>query len=169
MSSLTVQQVDTIIEVADTLPEKCMVSLAFSSGLRLSELARIKIPDIDFETMTIRVVVKGNREARAVFDERTKELIKELIKELTGNRTGGSLFELKPRGIQDTMTRLSNESGIEFSCHSFRRAFASHLRRQGLDISHIMVLGNWQDLSMPLRYSESVRFEESVKLYRELG
>jgi site-specific recombinase XerC len=79
LSSPTSEEVDRIISTAKCLRDKCLVSLAFSSGLRLSELSRIQISDIDFDTMTIRVLVKGNREAKSVFDERTKHLLKEHI------------------------------------------------------------------------------------------
>ncbi|MFC2044324.1 tyrosine-type recombinase/integrase [Chloroflexota bacterium] len=52
--------------------------------------------------------------------------------------------------------------------HTFRRTFASNLHRRGLDIEHIMRLGGWESLDMVLRYTRSVRFEESLKLYREI-
>ena len=35
-------------------------------------------------------------------------------------------------------------------------------------IEHIMRLGGWESLDMVLRYTRSVKFEESLKLYREL-
>jgi site-specific recombinase XerC len=50
----------------------------------LSGLSRIQISDIDFDTMTIRVVVKGNREAKPVFHDRTKHLLKEHIDRASG-------------------------------------------------------------------------------------
>ncbi|MFO8010304.1 MAG: tyrosine-type recombinase/integrase [Dehalococcoidia bacterium] len=165
LSAPSERQVEEIIEAAETITEKCLVSLAFSSGLRLSELARVDVRDVDMDSMTVRVVVKGNRETRAVFDERTAEYLNAQI----NGRVHGSVFGLKPRGIQDLMSRLSAKTGIQFSCHSFRRAFASNLRRKGLDISHIMVLGNWSGLEMVMKYSESVGFEESMRLYREVS
>ena len=44
--------------------------------------------------------------------------------------------------------------------------FASDLHRARLDIEHIMRLGGWESLDMVLRYTRSVRFEESLRLYR---
>jgi hypothetical protein len=35
-----------------------------------------------------------------------------------------------------------------------------------LDVEHIMRLGGWESLDMGLRYTRSVRFEESLRLYR---
>jgi len=42
------------------------------------------------------------------------------------------------------------------------------LHRAGMDIEHIMRLGGWESLDMMVRYTKSVKFEESLKLYREL-
>jgi len=44
--------------------------------------------------------------------------------------------------------------------------FASNMHRAGLDIEHIMRLGGWESLDMVLSYTRSVRFEESLRLYR---
>ena len=52
--------------------------------------------------------------------------------------------------------------------HTFRRTFASNLYRAGLDVEYIMRLGGWESLDMMLRYTRSVKFEESLRLYREM-
>lgn len=55
-------------------------------------------------------------------------------------------------------------------CHplAFRRTFVSNLHRTGLDVEHIMRLGGWESLDIVLRYTKSVKFEESLRLYREM-
>jgi hypothetical protein len=42
------------------------------------------------------------------------------------------------------------------------------LHRAGLGVEHIMRLGGWESLDVVVRYTRSVKFEESLKLYREL-
>jgi site-specific recombinase XerD len=54
----------------------------------------------------------------------------------------------------------------EHNAHTFRRTFASNLHRKGVDVEHIMRLGGWETLDMVLRYTRSVKFEESLRLYR---
>lgn len=46
--------------------------------------------------------------------------------------------------------------------------FASNLHPAGLDMEHIMKLGGWESLDMILRYTRSVKFEESLRLHRGL-
>ena len=64
--------------------------------------------------------------------------------------------------------RLEKRTDLRCNPHTFRRTFASNLHRAGLDIEHIMRLGGWESLDMVLRYTRSVKFEESLRLYNEL-
>jgi len=78
LPSVTSGQLDTLLDATDSLREKAMVSLLFDNGLRLSELASIQSKDIDWSNNTLRVVVKGNREAKAAFTSNTAILIKDI-------------------------------------------------------------------------------------------
>lgn len=62
--------------------------------------------------------------------------------------------------------RLQAKTGLPCNLHTFRRTFASNLHRARLDVEHIMRLGGWESLDMVVRYTRSVRFEESLRLYR---
>jgi site-specific recombinase XerD len=50
--------------------------------------------------------------------------------------------------------------------YPFRRTFASNLHRKGVDVKHIMRLGGWETLDMVIRYTKSVKFEDSLKVYQ---
>ncbi len=63
------------------------------------------------------------------------------------------------------LRRLGQASGVQCNAHTFRRGFASELRRKGVDTLDIMKLGHWKSISMVQRYSESVGFEDSQKRY----
>ena len=55
--------------------------------------------------------------------------------------------------------------GLLCNAHTFRRTFASNLHRKGVDVEHIMRLGGWETLDMVVRYTRSVKFEDSLKVY----
>ena len=61
LPTVTLEQLDVLLDAAANPRDKAIVSLLFDSGLRLSEVANIKVADIDWDSSTIRVVVKGNR------------------------------------------------------------------------------------------------------------
>jgi len=64
------------------------------------------------------------------------------------------------------LTNLKQRTGLPCNPHSFRRGFACNLHREGLSTLDIMHLGGWQDLSMVLRYTRSITFDDCLKHYR---
>jgi len=133
--------------------------------MRLNELANINASDINWDSYTVTIWGKGNKQREVAFTERSARLLKELISQ---NGTGENIWHMKPRGIQNMLLELAKRTGLPCNPHTFRRTFASNLHRAGLDIEHIMRLGGWESLEMVLRYTRSVKFEDSLKLYRGL-
>ena len=58
------------------------------------------------------------------------------------------------------------ETGLPCNAHTFRRTFASLLRKAGVDSLTIKDLGRWESLAMVQRYTRSATFEDSLKHYR---
>jgi len=79
LSAVTEEELEILLDSAETLREKCIVSLLFDSGLRLSELCSLRVKDLDLDNLTLRVIVKGNREAKAAFGRRTADLLRTYI------------------------------------------------------------------------------------------
>jgi len=166
LPSHTPEQVEYLIEQAETLRDKRIVSLFADSGMRLSELTNIKPSHIDWENRLITVWGKGGKQRKAPFTERTSKLLREQV---TNNHMGENIWGLNTWGIISVLRRLEKKTGLPCNPHTFRRTFASNLHRAGLDVEHIMRLGGWESLDMVLRYTKSVKFEESLKLYKEIS
>ena len=166
LPSITAQQLDILIEAAGNLRDRCIIGLLFDSGLRLSEICSIKHDDIDWDSNILRVVVKGNREAKAAFTLSTATLLKRYL--ASNGHNQGILFGMKPRGIQDMLARLSHKVGFPCNAHSFRRGFACHLHKKGLSTLSIMNLGRWSSLDMVIRYTRSITFDDCLEQYRQV-
>jgi site-specific recombinase XerD len=162
LPSLTPEQVDYVIEQAKCVRDKCIVSLFADSGLRLSELANINTHNIDWQNRLIKVRCKGNKEGLAVFGQRTETLLKQWLAQYNAD---GHLWDVNSNGINTILRRLMHETGLPCNAHTFRRTFASILAKRGVDSLHIMRLGRWESMSMVERYTRSVKFEDSLKLY----
>jgi len=163
MPSITAEQVQYLIDTVDNLRDKAIISLLADSGMRLNELANIQAGDIDWDSYTITIIGKGNKQRKAPFTERTAKLLKQWLPD---NGTGANIWHLKPRGIQTILQSLELQTGIKCNAHSFRRGFACNLHRKGLSTLDIMHLGGWEDLSMVLRYTRSITFEDCLEHYR---
>lgn len=118
---------------------------------------------IDWDSNILRVTVKGNREAKAAFTSKTAGYLREHIA-MNGH---DSLFGMKPRGIQDMLTRLSQKVSFPCNAHSFRRGFACHPHKRGLSTLSIMNLGRWTSLDMVTRYTRSITFDDCLESYKE--
>jgi integrase len=64
------------------------------------------------------------------------------------------------------LLELVKETGIPCNPHSFRRGFACNLPGKGLSTLDIMHLGGWEDLSMVLRYTRSITFDDCLEHYK---
>ena len=166
LPSLTEEQVRYLIHTSDNVRDKCIVSLLADSGMRLNEISHIKQSNIDWDSYTITIWGKGNKQRKAPFTQRSAVLLKQLLECSYAN---GNIWGLDYSGIQTILKRLEKKTGLKCNAHTFRRAFASNLHRKGLDVEHIMRLGGWEDLEMVLRYTRSVKFEDSLKLYQAIS
>jgi site-specific recombinase XerD len=164
MPALTVEQVEYLIDQCESIRDKAIISLFADSGLRLTELANIKVSGIDWDRRLIRVRCKGNKEGLAVFGEGTKKLLREWVSHYHDDR----LWDVNALGIATFLQRLKAKTGLPCNPHTFRRTFASILAKKGVDSLHIMRLGRWESIQMVERYTRSVRFEDSLKLYRPI-
>lgn len=164
LPSLTAEQANTLIQTAHDLRDKCIISLLGDSRVRLSELCSIHTEDIDWETNTVTIVGKGDKQRRAPFTERTAELLQTYLR--TNGHLDDNVWGINQYGVQKMLKTLSLHTGIKCNPHAFRRGFACNLHRKGLSTLDIMHLGGWSDLSMVLRYTQSITFEDCLKHYK---
>jgi integrase/recombinase XerC len=164
---LTSEQVEYLVQQAENVRDKAIISLFTESGLRLSELASIRFQDIDWERRLIKVKCKGNKEALAPFGKRAEHYLKQYLTERI-QPCDGRLWDLSAWGIAEMLKRLRRKTGLPCNPHTFRRTFATILAMKGIDSIHIMRLGRWESISMVERYTRAIQFEDSLKLYNAM-
>jgi integrase len=166
LPSLTSEQVEYLINYVDNIRDKAIISLFADSGMRLTELSTINTDDVDWDNYTILIWGKGKKQRRAPFTERSAVLIKQHIAQ---NGTGENIWHMKPRGIQNMLLELAKKTELPCNPHTFRRTFACNLHRKGLSTLDIMHLGGWSDLSMVLRYTQSITFDDCLEHYKKVN
>jgi integrase len=164
LPSLSKEEVQVVIENAESARDRAIVSLFAESGLRLTELANIRLRDIDWSNRTIRVIGKGNKEALAPFGEQSEGYLKAWLAEYHSN--GDSMWGVNRWQIVVIMRNLKAKTGLPCNPHTFRRTFACLLRKAGVDTMTIKDLGRWESLEMVQRYTRSVTFEDALKFYK---
>jgi site-specific recombinase XerD len=140
-------EVKKIIDVTKNLKHKAILTLAYSSGLRVSEVVKLKFTDLDFENSTIFIRnSKGKKDRITIFSKKAQMLISDYIKEY---RPTYWLFEgwssskhLSIRSAQKIFEKAKNLASInkDVSIHALRHSFATHLLENGVDIKYIQEL-----------------------------
>ena len=144
---LSKEQVNKIFSVTNNLKYLCLFKLIYSSGLRVSEAASLKVRDVESDKMRIRVEQGKNRKDRyTILSEKALLTLRDYWKIF---RPKEYLFSgIKPnthittRPIQEQFRNSRMKAGIkEFATlHSLRHSFATHLLEAGYDILTIKQL-----------------------------
>jgi len=157
---LSKTEVIKILGAVKNLKHRLLLTLAYSSGLRVSEVIALKREHIDTSRKLIYVKnAKGRKDRYTILSEKTINLINEYYKNYD---TGIWLFpgqvKTKPltiRSAQNIFYHAAEEAGItkDVSIHSLRHAFATHLLENGTDIRYIQALLGHTNLHTTERYA----------------
>jgi len=163
--TMTPEKVHRLLEAASCIRDRAAISLLADSGARRSEIVAIKTNNVDLEKNCIKVMGKGNKEGYLIFGEATKAHI---LRHLEENSPTDTLFDLDTEGLKTVLRRLHVRTGIKCNAHSFRRGFATELRRKGLSELDIAELGRWSSTEMVQRYSRAYTFQDAATRYKAI-
>lgn len=143
---LSRHEIEQILNEINNSKHKMMISLAYASGLRVSEVINLKIKDIDISELTIHLKgAKGNKDRITIFPEKLANDIEKLTDKKSGNdylfesERGGKLTERTAQKIFETALRKSNIQK-DATFHSLRHSFATHLLENGVDVRFVQEL-----------------------------
>jgi integrase/recombinase XerD len=166
-SVLSKEEVKKLIESSDTSKSKLMLSLLYSSGLRVSEIVNLKPQDINLDEKTGFVRQgKGKKDRAFIVPEK---LIAELKEFLNRHPNYQYLFSkekpLTPRNLQKIVKNSAKKAGLQkkITPHTLRHSFATHLLEAGTDIRYIQVLLGHSNLNTTEIYTH-VSTEELKKI-----
>ncbi|MBU0761324.1 MAG: tyrosine-type recombinase/integrase [Nanoarchaeota archaeon] len=141
---LTKDEVRKLIDSTDTVKSRLIVSLLYSTGLRVSELVNLKVSDLNFDEKTGWVRQgKGSKDRLFVV---SGSLVGELKEYLETRKENEFIFSkakaLTTRNIQKIVRGCKERAGInkKTTPHTLRHSFATHLLEQGTDIRTIQAM-----------------------------
>lgn len=157
---LSRKEIEKIIKEIKNPKHKLLISISYSSGLRVSETISLRVRDINIQELTIHIKnSKGNKDRITILSQ---NLITELQKLMIFKTADNYLFESERGGILTTRTAqkiFSNalkRSGITkpATFHSLRHSFATHLLENGTDIRYVQELLGHQNIRTTQRYTQ---------------
>ena len=157
---------------------KAMLELMYATGLRVSELVNLKVHDVDIDNCLVSTFGKGSKERIIpmgdyalyylniyINEYRISMLKKEYTDYLFLNNHGKKMTR---QGFFKILKKIAQDNGIkkDFSPHTLRHSFATHLLNNGADLRSIQELLGHSDISTTQIYTH-VSNKELRKNYDE--
>jgi integrase/recombinase XerC/integrase/recombinase XerD len=164
---VSLKDVAKLLESADNVRDKLIVSMLADTGLRRSELASIRILDVDTDTHILRVWGKrGKGKTGTLWAYHCPATL--LTQWLRERPEEDMLFNLNKWGIGEMLERLERKTGIKCNAHSFRRLFATQSIRQGMNLFHTQSLLGHSSLTMTRLYAQEVDSHDAIQHYKPI-
>jgi integrase/recombinase XerC/integrase/recombinase XerD len=159
LAAISKETLSILVDSAPSERDKVVINFLWHSGVRVSEAARIRAKDFDWEEGTVIVLGKGNRYRKALAGN---GIVRQWF-------NAHDSFGLTTEGIQTVLKILSRKTGIRCNPHAFRRGFAVHQVKSGLSTRVVQALGGWESIAMVERYSKSLTFNDALQLYKQVN
>lgn len=176
--TLSEDQVDALLSAPDVnttlgLRDKAMLELLYASGLRVSELVKLKTLHVSLNEGVLRIMGKGSKERLVPFGDMARDSLLSYMQNarstLLGAKQTDDLFVTASGPKAGTaMSRIMFWSLIKkyailagitapLSPHTLRHAFATHLLNHGADLRSVQVLLGHADISTTTIYTHVAR------------
>ena len=151
--------------------------LMYSSGLRVSELVSLTVHNLDLDNDVVFTIGKGNKERVIPIGDYAKDALLKYLKirpEFFKRKVSDALFlnnhgnQMTRQGFFKILKQIAKEVGIQkdFSPHTLRHSFASHLLKHGADLRSIQEMLGHSDISTTQIYMH-IENEKKVADYHQ--
>ncbi|MFA5855625.1 MAG: tyrosine-type recombinase/integrase [Candidatus Gracilibacteria bacterium] len=159
---LSLEEIRRVLNGVENRKHRLILALAYGAGLRVSEVVRLKVGDLDFWGGIIWVRSgKGGKDRATLLPSALESELKEWCGSGGGGGAGRLLFESERGGKLTTRTaekvfeQALKRAGVEklATFHSLRHSFATHLLENGVDLRIIQELLGHANLKTTERYT----------------
>ena len=143
---LDLSEVEALFAVTENIKHKAILMIIYSSGLRISEAAKLKITDIDSKRMMVRVQQgKGSKDRYTILSQTALEQLRQYWRQYRPKEwlfEGSNDNHLSLTSIWQIFHDAKKRAGITkpVSPHSLRHSFATHLVEAGTSLHHVQLL-----------------------------
>lgn len=142
------------------LRDLAIIDMLMSTGMRVGELVKLNIVDVDFVNRECVVFGKGSKERQVYFDARTKIHLQNYLNSRTDKNPALFVSLLEPHnrleisGVEITLRKLGRKLGInKVHPHKFRRTLATRAIDKGMPIEQVQKLLGHQKIDTTMEYA----------------
>ena len=168
------ERVEELIQAPDTgsptgLRDRAMLDLLYATGLRVSELIKLRVADLDELQGTVRVMGKGGKQRLVPVGKAALAAVEEYRlgqrEQLLGGRVSPYLFvtargtAMTRQGFWKLLRAYGKQAGIfrALSPHVLRHTFATHLLEGGADLRSVQTMLGHADIGTTQIYTHVMR------------
>ena len=158
---LTKEELSTFFDVCDNFKFKTIFMLVYGSGLRIGEVANLRIEDIDSKNMRIFVRAgKGNKERYTILPKQSLEMLREYWRKYRQHKRRGRIF-LSESGkaitvgvIREHFRKYRKKAKIneKATLHTLRHNFATDLIERGATLIQVKELMGHSNIRSTMEY-----------------
>lgn len=158
--TLTDEELETLRDACENERDLAIVDLLASTGMRIGELVRLDIADVNLQERECIVTGKGNKQRPVYFDARAKLHLTEYLENRNDNNP--ALFvsldsktkRITVGGIELRLRNLGEKAGVSrVHPHKFRRTLATHAIDKGMPIEQVQKLLGHAKIDTTMHYA----------------
>lgn len=147
---LSQEEVAKVLSSIDNIKHRAILMLVYSAGLRVGEVVKLRLEDIDSKRMLIHIKgAKGRKDRYTMLSETALETLREYWKQYKPEKWlfAGTMGDrhLSTRTVEKILEHACEKANIkkDILVHSLRHSFATHLLESGTDLRYIQeILGH---------------------------
>lgn len=154
------ENIEILRDSCDEIRDLAIIDLLNSTGIRVGELVKLNISDVNFNERECIVSGKGNKQRKAYFDAKAKIHLQNYLNTRTDNNDALFVSLLKPHdrleisGVEIRMRRLGEKINInKVHPHKFRRTLATRAIDKGMPIEQVQQLLGHSKIDTTLQYA----------------
>lgn len=158
--TLTDENLEKLRDTSNCIRDLVLIELLYSTGIRVGELIKLNISDINFEDRSCKVFGKGNKQREVYFDARTKIHLRQYISTRKDENEALFVSKNKPHrrlsiaGIELIVRKLGLETEInKVHPHKFRRTLATMAIDKGMPIEQVQKLLGHVKIETTMHYA----------------